>query len=430
MKILTILTIALMLGPVPLSFAGDVILRTSVTPEEAWVGQRVILHIDVLAEDGWAQIPKLNTFDAPGAYVMRTESQGTRLQEKIDGTSYTGQRYQMSLYPQRGGTIEIPALPVVVSIKNLGVGARDTIQNETTPGATFECKVPPGAEKIRGLISTTQLTATQTWEPEQEEVAIGDAIKRIITLKATDVSGMAFVPLRYPAIEGLGIYPSEATVNDTSTRGSLTGTRVESVTYIFEQAGSVTIPDKVLTWWDAKNQELQQITLPGFTRTVTASPQFETAALTLSDPPQTNFRWAAWTMFAFVGVLMFSTRKRALRYLNDWRAARHDREVVYYTQIIDAIRAEDSTATLQATMKWLDKINNDPLPARLDSFLRLYGDDQSPEAVNGLVRAFLAPRGSWNFKELRYALDGARKKWQREQRKTEYSNRILPKLNE
>ena len=91
--------------------------------------------IEVLGADGWAQITDMGEFEIPGTYVMRTESQGTRLSETIRGTSYTGQRYQLSVYCQRAGRLEIPALPVTVTVKQWGVNAaRDTARDHDATG--------------------------------------------------------------------------------------------------------------------------------------------------------------------------------------------------------------------------------------------------------------------------------------------------------
>ena len=49
--------------------AEDVVLRISTEPQQAWVGQRVRLNIEVLGADGWAQIPDLPTVEVPGAYL-------------------------------------------------------------------------------------------------------------------------------------------------------------------------------------------------------------------------------------------------------------------------------------------------------------------------------------------------------------------------
>ena len=103
-------------------------------------------------------------------------------------------------------------LPVEVTIKEWGLNATETVHQAKIPSWTFTCKVPPGAKGIRDLISTTQLTSSQTWEPEPENLKVGDAIKRTVTLRAADVSGMAFAPMRHLEIEGLGSYPGEPTV--------------------------------------------------------------------------------------------------------------------------------------------------------------------------------------------------------------------------
>ncbi len=246
----------------------DVVVRSSVTPAEAWVGQRVFLTQEVLGADGWAQITDMGEVEIPGAFVMRTESQGVRLSETIGGTSYTGQRYQLSLYCQRPGRVEIPALPATVTVKRWGATPPEIKRDVSMPAATLICKVPPGAEDIRDLISTTHLNADQKWSSEPTTVDLGDAVTRTVTLSAVDVSGMAFPPIRHPEIEGVGIYPGEPSVSDTSDRGSLRGERVESVTYVLEEPGEFSLPAIVLSWWDIDDGVLRRIELPGLDLTV------------------------------------------------------------------------------------------------------------------------------------------------------------------
>ncbi|MEJ2315837.1 MAG: hypothetical protein P8Y83_02625 [Gammaproteobacteria bacterium] len=79
--------------------ANDLIVRSSVIPEQPWIGQRVILQIDVLALDAWAKVSRFGNIELAGAYVLPPVDQGQRLQETVDGTVYSGQRYQISIYP-------------------------------------------------------------------------------------------------------------------------------------------------------------------------------------------------------------------------------------------------------------------------------------------------------------------------------------------
>ena len=163
---------------------GDILLRTTVTPQEAWVGQRVVLQVDVLGEDGWAQITRFGEVNLSGAYLIRTDTQGSRLQETIGGVAYTGQSYEFSIYPQLAGTVEVPAIPVEVTTKTWGADATQTVQQKQTSAITIQAKVPPGAEDVVGLISTTHVNAEQQWSPAIDDPKVGDALTRTVTMQA------------------------------------------------------------------------------------------------------------------------------------------------------------------------------------------------------------------------------------------------------
>lgn len=142
--------------------ADEVILRTTLDSETVIrVGQQVRLRVDVLGLDGWATIERLPRFKVSGAHVLRVETQGVRLNETIEGGSYTGQRYQWLVFPQRSGTLDVPAVPVQVSVKRFGPNVEPQLHSLETQAVDFEVAVPPGAEDLAGAVSTTRLQATQ-----------------------------------------------------------------------------------------------------------------------------------------------------------------------------------------------------------------------------------------------------------------------------
>ena len=302
--------------------AEDIILRTSVMPEEAWVGQKVVLHVEVLAKDGWAQLKKSSEADVDGAYLLRLESQGTRLNESIDGDSYTGQRYEFMLFAQRDGKIIVPPASVDVEIKTWGSDSGTGIERMILPSVEFVARIPPGAEGISGLISTGNLTASQTWQPETDSAAVGDAIKRTITLRADDVSGMAFAPSLYSNIENLGIYPGEPAVDDRFARGDLTGTRVETVTYVFERGGDFEIPGVEFTWWNTGTEELRTIVLPGLNLQVADAVIVDSAASRQVEQ-QLNKRvlWSALLALSVLGIASLFFGRRVVAAWTAWRRA-------------------------------------------------------------------------------------------------------------
>ena len=402
--------------PLSLQAADQVVVRSSISSEQAWQGQKVDFTIEVLAKDAWAQIPNLPAISVKGCYVLPPESQSVRLQEQIDGAQYTGQRYQLSVYPQQGGQIEIPEFSVEVKSKVWGA-SDDSVTQETIPAVQFTSKVPPGAEGLTWLVSTESFSATQSWSNELTEVKVGDALKRNVTLTANNVSGMAFKPLYYPQMDGLGIYPAEPTVEDKRDRGSLSGLRKEQVTYIFEGAGTVDIPAIELVWWDLKNQQLQKVVLEGRTLKITGGTK---ASYADEKIPTENdgFWWVTLLGSMVLGGGLFWKRKQISETFRARKIARSEHEKVYFSRFIESAKTGDSLKSQTALMQWLDKINTSNKPAQLEAFITRYSNEKGD--VTSLLKA---PT------ELAKVMTQTRNNWRKSQRIKAKNEGLLPKLN-
>jgi len=407
--------------------AEDIILRTSVTPEDAWVGQKILLHVDVLAKEGWSQLRKVSDVEVKSAYLMRLESQGTRLSETIEGDSYTGQRYEFLLFAQRPGSLTIPPTTVDVEIKIWGAGGGSRIERMVLPPVEFVARTPPGAEDLRGLISTSSLTAKQNWDRETTNLTVGDAIRRRISFRAEDVSGMAFAPMRYGDIEGLGIYPGEPAVEDKFARGDLTGTRVETVTYVFEHSGDIEIPGIDLAWWDIAAQELKHIALPGLKLNITSGQG--TAQGTSAQAEKQTDAYSLWPIILsllLIVVAVLAAGRRTADLWAEWQKARNESEAMYFRHVKRSARSGDQAAVLRDTMRWLDRINDGSRPMRLDQFLQQHGDARSQESMSQEVIPIQSKSGITAFVSI---LAAARKRWLQVCRSRKCVTEILPDLN-
>jgi hypothetical protein len=410
--------------------ADDIILRTSVTPSEAWIGQRTVLDIEVLGADGWAQIPKLPEPELSGAYVMRTESQGVRLNETIRGTSYTGQRYRLSVYCQRPGRLEIPGMPVTVSVKRWGFPPKEDLHDRQTPATVLVCKVPPGAENVRGLISTDHLDADQRWSSRAGTVALGDAVTRTVSLNAVDVSAMAFPPLQHPEIDGVGIYPGQAGVSDTGDRGTLRGERIETVTYVFEKPGVIELPTIVLPWWDIDDRVLRRIELPGLELEVEGELPPEPVVEAVAEPDEpSRDRVVLSVAIVVVLALGFWLSRRLNDRLIRWWSERRESEPVVFSGVLAAIRGRDAAAITSAVMRWLDRLDPGTRPARLDLFLREHGDGEARAAAATLARCLVTGDDFVEARPLGRGLKAARRHLMRSRRNQRKTAGILPELN-
>jgi len=409
----------------PVFAEEGVLIRTSVTPDEVWVGQKAVMHVDVLARDGWAQIKKSGDAKINGAYMLRVETQGTRLSESIDGNTYTGQRYELLIFPQIEGKITVPPFPVDVEIKTWGANSVNKVSKLSTPSVELNVKTPPGAEGIRGLISTSGLTVEQKWVSDTDPAKVGDAIKRTIVFKARDVSGMAFSPLKFQKIEGVGVYPGEPDVSDKTDRGTLSGERIEKVTYVFEQPGEFKVPEIVFFWWDIEKTELKKIELPG--------KRFEIAGVPAIEEIQQKKSMPVWLIIlcvitlALVITLIFTNKLRSL--LDSWKRSRRENEVTYFRKIIKAARSGDARKTLRETMRWLDKINPGSGFARLDLFFNLHGDDRAKKEIAYLTHFMENNDPIHDIPALVKSLKKARRHWKQSLKKEKQAEKLLPELN-
>jgi hypothetical protein len=410
-----------MLVPVH-SFAQDgIVVRTSVAPEQAWVGQRVILRIDVLSEDGWAQIPDLGDVRVDGAYVVRTESQGVRLTE---GAS-TGQRYQLSIYPQVDGRLEIPALPVTVAVKRWGVTDGDEEHRLETPPTEIQVRIPPGAQGVRGLVTTGRLVADQTWSAAPDTVQLGDAVTRTVNLQADDISGMAFPPLQHRVIEGVGIYPGEAQVEDTANRGALRGERIETVTYVVEKSGPVALPPIELAWWNPVSQTLRTVTLEGLEFVAVGAPEaVVTAEHPVEEASGSRWPWLLVGVLFVVGLIWWFRGPVAA-----WRRRRRESEGRYFADAMRAVRSGNAHDALSSVMRWLDRIEDGTLPARMDQFLDRYGNEGARAEADRLLDCLASGTKMADAGKLASAFKGARKNWRASIRRQRAAAAVLPELN-
>ncbi|MBG7602502.1 MAG: BatD family protein, partial [Gammaproteobacteria bacterium] len=368
----------ILLPPLQAHAENPVIVRTAITPDSnIWVGQQVVLQLDILALDGWADSRRLPEFDVPGAYLLRVESQGTRLSETISGGSYSGQRHEWLLFPQRGGEFNIPPTEIEVVVKTFGAETGNQLVSLKTAALEFAVDVPPGAEQIQGVISTTELTAIQSWEPDHSTLRAGDGIKRTISFKAANVSGMAFTPLKPETVANLAVYPREPDVADEINRGTLEyGKRVETFTYVPAKAGEYELPDITISWWNIKHQKLHTERLEGIKLVVSTAPGGSGAGAAVSVDTGKNLKWIYLLLLAVALTALFFLLRQ--RYYSVWKrqqAARENSEPAWFKRFCKTAGKGKLDETMAALMQWLDRLQLMQSPARLRQFIEEFGDD-------------------------------------------------------
>lgn len=230
------------------------IVRQSVEPATgAVIGQHIALYVDVLFRDTMPRPPRVRISEIAGLQVFRLETQGTTIQDNLDGAAYVGQRFEFAIYPRRAGDFVVPPAAVTL-LDQQGAPAGSAQGLEVKLGVA----APGGINASQPVVATQHLAMNEQWMPAPDrKFKAGDAIVRTVTREAADVPSLAMLDLDTSAPDGVRVYADPPEIQDHVERGVLTGKRMDRITYVFSRGGHFDLPAMSQPWWDLAEGKLK-----------------------------------------------------------------------------------------------------------------------------------------------------------------------------
>ncbi len=197
--------------------------------------------------------------DIPDAVVLPL-GETTSTATIRDGQRYGVIEQRFAIYPERSGTLTIPAIAVTSSVRLESGGRirRSGVRIATEPMTVDVLPIPPEYPPEQPWLPARQVTLTDTWEPSRARIDVGEPVTR--TLRAEVVGNVASVipPLRAELPAGhFRSYPEPPDLQDDSGGASLSGTRTQSSAVIPTAPGAVTLPAGELVWWDVTARQVR-----------------------------------------------------------------------------------------------------------------------------------------------------------------------------
>lgn len=320
---------------------------------ETLVGQPLTLRIKVLVPTWLPKPAVFPTIEVPSLMVRLPERATGPVSETIDRETWSGVQRAYRLYPLTPGTFTLPGGDVVVTYADPG-NPDPIVVNAPLPPLSFTATVPEAARGLDPLIVASGFTLEQTLEGAPEEngdLTVGDAVTRTITARI-DGTTPVMIPRLTPdsPLAILRAYPGEPQVTDQENRGDLSGTRVETTSYVGQQAGKETLPGLTLDWYNLETGAVETASLPGFDFVVVAPAG-------LSRPMDTR-DILFWVLVAGLGVVALWGFRRFVwpllrARLMARRAAYQASEPAAYRRLSRALAARDLTAALARLSDWL-----------------------------------------------------------------------------
>ena len=374
--------------------------RIGDVPEQAvWVGQQVPFAVVLSLDTRPKGAPRFEVPDVPGGILLAVPGSPVYGSERREGIAFTTWRYSFAFYPHRSGTHVIPSIRARV---HLAQGDGSVVQlTADTEAFTVEAKWPAGATGLATLISTSRLEATESWAPEGTELRVGDAVTRTIRLSAPDVLGMGFPAIAFTPVDGVGVYPKAPEITDKTYRGDITGKRVETVVYLCERAGDITLPGLVIPWFDLAAGELKRVTFPPRLLKVSENPAFPVAPPDAAQVDRGKSRRTVLpglTLLLAIGAAGLFLVRRYREPARAWAKRRKSRiessESFLFRQLLSAAQAKDGKGVINRATRWLASLPADAAAPTLTAFAARYGDERFGAALNLLLGNSFGPGDS------------------------------------
>ncbi|MGF1744440.1 BatD family protein [Vibrio minamisatsumaniensis] len=232
-----------------------------ITPTKVSVNEQVILNIEVATPRWLTGGTRIGSIEIPNVIAKQRNQLATNYTERVDGTTWSRQRWEVTLYPMISGEFVIPTIPVRIQVS--APGGSNVGGTLYTQPIQFEASLPSGLlDNETPWFSATDVNVEQQWQRSSENLKVGDAITRTITIKAKD-SLSVLLPdvLTNESTQQFQAYPQPNRLDDTQQRGDYRSSRVEETVYVIQQGGEFTLPEFSFQWWDSKNQRLENVVI-------------------------------------------------------------------------------------------------------------------------------------------------------------------------
>jgi BatD DUF11 like domain len=406
--------------------APEPVIQVSIDPPRVVVGQKTTLRVEVLAPNYMTSPPVLPDFQVRNAVTRQLQSLNRN--ERRGDTSYAGVRFEYAIYPQEPGAYAIADQKL--TIKYAAEPPRSREVTLPLPHVEFQAYIPDAAASLDPFIAATKLTIEQMVERSSDALKVGDAVTRVVTIKAEGAPAMLLPPARFTTADGLALYPAQPSLQDrTDSRTDvLSATRVDSATYMLQRAGDYLLPAIEVRWWNVRDQKIETAHLDTIAITVAANPAVQT-----STPQESVTRWDWDALFDWIarhwllGILAIvalavvawiaprAIRTLALHYRLR-RAAYRESETCAFRHLRAIARAGDPSAVYFALFEWLQRFEA-LSPSRTVLALKVAAQDPLLEADIGAMEArlFGPSQGSqdWSTHHLIHRLGIARRRLQR-----------------
>ena len=241
----------------------ELFLEIEVNKEALYVQEQLLFTVKLYYTINGIRNPQFTELEMEDTVIQLIGSPN-QYEQIIEGVRYGVYEKRYVIFPQRSGPLEIPDIlfrgEVTDGSSNFVFRNLNTRRvTAFIEGITISVNERPvDAQEFDNWLPVTNLSISEEWSTDLENLRVGDSITRTITLTADGLDGAVLPPFSPETLDGINVYQDPASIERTYVDGSIVGTRVESSTLVPVIAGTIEIPEIVIPWWDVSSDELKE----------------------------------------------------------------------------------------------------------------------------------------------------------------------------
>jgi len=345
--------------------ASQVFVEATLDSNDVYVQAQAVLTLRIYHSVSLYDDSSLSPLQLDNAKVEPLGESRT-YEKEINGVRHGVIETRYALYPQQSGTLDIPPMTFTATAAAADTGEQPSaapragrqVQVSSLPLRLNVRPIPTNYPAGAAWLPARSLTLEEHWNPDpsKQTVQIGDSLTRSITLRADGLSSTQLAPLPATEIIGLRRYPDQPLLRNEVTERGMTANREEREALVPTHSGELTLPALEVTWWNTREDHLENTSLPARSLSVQDNPALsaETPVGDSSSSSRLLWPWQLATLLlALSTVLGFTLWWRARSQPAVLRAAQTGPSPrTLLDDLKRACQANDPQATRQALDAW------------------------------------------------------------------------------
>ena len=255
-----------------------IFLQAQVSPSAAYVNQQITYTVKLYNSqhllDAEYQPPEVK--DA----LLIPLGDSRHHEETLDGRYYTVEEQSYAVIPQKSGMLEIIA-PSFQALVLSDMGPRRV----NVRAKNMQLAIQPMPKAVAGgyWLPAKQVLLQEVYQPNTTKLMQGATLERTVTVQAVGVPAQLLPNIRFTESPDYQVYLEKPIENNSARQQALVGTVTIKATYVLGKAGTLTIPELKVDWFNTDTGQKAQAVLPARTLSVQASPM-----ATSSTPVSSN----------------------------------------------------------------------------------------------------------------------------------------------